>query len=105
MCVGGNILLYYVMNMPKNQKPVSDTYDDDYDAPAPAASPKVAALLFLTVADTTWRLFLPTIGGTILGIWLDHKYELTPLLTILGVTLGTALAFVLVYMQIRKVKN
>ena len=93
------------MNMPKHQNSTHDDYDDDYDAPAPAASPKVAMLLFFTVADTTWRLFFPTIGGTILGIWLDHKYEMTPLLTILGVTLGTALAFVLVYMQIRKVKN
>jgi Putative F0F1-ATPase subunit Ca2+/Mg2+ transporter len=93
------------MNMPKNQNSASDSFDDDYDTPAPAPSPRIVIMLFATVADTTWRLFFPTIGGVVLGIWLDHKYETTPLLTILGVTLGTALSFMLIYMQIRKVKN
>jgi F0F1-type ATP synthase assembly protein I len=92
------------MNMQKTQK-ANKVTAKDYDEPAPATSPRVVMLLFFTVADTTWRLFVPTIGGTILGIWLDHTYELTPLCTILGVTLGTLAAFMLVYMQMRKVKN
>lgn len=78
---------------------------DKEDDVNPAPSPKVVMLMFATLADTTARLFVPTIGGTILGIWADHSFNTTPFLTIFGVLLGTALASMLVYLQIQKVKK
>lgn len=82
--------------------PTPKDYDDDVKS---APSGKIVFLIFATVADTSARLFLPTIGGTILGIWLDHTFDLTPICTILGVLLGSAMAFMLVYFQIQKVKK
>lgn len=74
-----------------NQKKISDLSSD-----------KVALLVLGTVADTTWRLFIPSIGGTLLGLWVDKSMEKTPLFTVIGILLGTSIAIWLVYIQIKK---
>lgn len=89
--------VYYCLNMAKDQ-----THDDDTKS-APSAS--MVLLLIGTVADTTWRLFVPTIGGTVCGLWADNAWETKPWFTIVGVTLGAILAFTLVYLQIRTIKK
>lgn len=63
---------------------------------------KIAIIMLGTVADTTWRLFIPSIGGTLLGLWADKSMETTPLCTIIGITVGSLVAFWLVYIQIKK---
>ena len=72
----------------------------------PKSSPSLSLVLTLvgTVADTTWRLFLPTIGGTVLGLWADNSLNTKPWMTIAGVSLGTILAFGLIYAQLKKVR-
>lgn len=60
------------------------------------------SLLFL---DTSARLFVPAIGGTILGLWADNSWGTKPWLTLVGVTVGTVVAFLLVYMQLKSVKK
>jgi F0F1-type ATP synthase assembly protein I len=67
-------------------------------------SKRMIFLVFSTMADTTWRLFVPTIGGTVLGLVLDKSWGTTPWLTTTGVILGAVLAFGLVYVQIRSIK-
>lgn len=62
-------------------------------------------LLFATVADTTWRLFVPTLGGVVLGIWLDQTIQTRPLWTIIGVICGTIVSLGLVYLQLKGVKR
>lgn len=62
-------------------------------------------LLVMTFADTTMRLFLPTIAGTILGLVLDSMYATKPLLTISGVICGTIIAIYLVYKQLQGVQK
>lgn len=64
-----------------------------------------ATSMILMIADTSARLFVPTIGGTILGIWADHNFDTKPWMTVAGVMLGAALAFVLVFMQLRSIKR
>ena len=66
---------------------------------------KDVLLIFGTVADTTWRLFVPTLGGVLLGIWADKTYLTRPLWTILGVSCGTIISLYLVYKQLQGVKN
>jgi F0F1-type ATP synthase assembly protein I len=66
---------------------------------------KGAILLLLTVADTTWRAFVPTIGGTILGITLDGIFGVAPLLTIIMIMLGFATSALLIVLQIRSVRR
>lgn len=64
-----------------------------------------AVMLLMTALDTTWRLFGPTIGLTILGIIGDHTFETKPWLTITCVSVGALVSFCLVYAQYKKVKN
>ena len=70
-----------------------------------APSSTTLNLILGTVADTTWRLFVPTIGGTIIGIWIDSSFDTKPWATIIGVTVGTAASLGLIYLQIRKVQK
>lgn len=83
---------------------MSDTNARDADKMSAPSSSEVFLLIGI-VADTTWRLFLPTIGGTILGIWLDKTFGTLPIATVIGVTLGCVAAMGLIYLQIRKVKS
>lgn len=64
-----------------------------------------AILLLLTIADTTWRTFVPTIGGTILGVWLDTMFGTAPLITTIAIIVGFATSALLITLQIRKVRR
>lgn len=59
-----------------------------------------AVFVFGTIADTTWRLFVPTVGLTLLGAWADGVYGAKPWLMIAGIILGTLVAVGLVRRQI-----
>jgi O-antigen ligase len=68
--------------------------------------PHFAALLLIsTMADTTWRAFVPTIGGTFLGIGLDKVLNLAPLMTIIFIILGFTVSALLIVLQIRAVRR
>lgn len=56
----------------------------------------------MTIADTTWRMFVPSIGGTFLGIWLDGEWSTTPWLMFTGIVLGFLVAAFAVWSQYRK---
>jgi tellurite resistance protein TehA-like permease len=73
-------------------------------ATSPTTTQAVIVLL-LTVLDTTWRAFVPTIGGTILGVTLDNVTGRAPLFTTLSIILGFILAALLVVLQIRRVRK
>lgn len=75
------------------------------DDPAPAPSRSTAILLIKTVADTTLRLFVPSVGGTVIGVIIDNIYDTKPWGTVVGVIGGALLAFMLVYMQIKKINR
>lgn len=60
-------------------------------------------LIFGTIADTTWRLFVPVLALLLGGMWLDGKTGRKPLFALAGVTLGFLLAAALVYQQYRQV--
>lgn len=79
------------------------THHDDDTVSAPSAS--MVLMIFGTMADTTWRIAIPPIFGTIVGVWVDNTYNTKPWATVAGVTLGTAAAFYLLYLQMRKVRQ
>jgi positive regulator of sigma E activity len=60
-------------------------------------------LLILTLADTTWRLFLPIVGLTILGLIVDKSLATTPWLMIIGILMGVGMAIILVRAQMKKI--
>lgn len=62
-----------------------------------------ALLIFGTIADTTWRLFVPVLGLLFGGMWLDGKTGRKPLFALAGVIIGFLLAAGLMYQQYRQV--
>ncbi len=69
-------------------------------------SPQSASmLLIITALDTTWRAFVPTIGGTFLGIGLDHLFNIAPVATIVCMILGGVTSGLLIVKQLRDVRK
>lgn len=59
-------------------------------------SKSTAVLLLSDIADTTWRMFVPTVGLAVLGFMLDRQYATTPWMFILGFGLGCLITGVLI---------
>lgn len=55
---------------------------------------------FATIGDTTWRLFVPSVGLMLVGIWLDQVLGTKPWLMIAGLVLGSVIAILLVKKQL-----
>lgn len=75
------------------------SHKDDSNAMQPVHSP--AVLLIGIIADTTWRMFVPTIGATVLGVYADNQLSTKPWLTTVGVVVGATVALALVLQQIK----
>ncbi|MFZ3009731.1 MAG: AtpZ/AtpI family protein [Candidatus Microsaccharimonas sp.] len=86
--------------MPQSPRPITKSASKT-TTPSQSAS----LLLLATALDTTWRAFLPTIGGTFLGIGIDHTFNVTPVGTIVCLIVGTALSALLIARQIRGVRK
>jgi len=78
--------------------------NDGEKKPVPPDQSTVVLLLG-TIGDTTWRMFIPTIGLTVLGLLADKWLHTTPWVMTVGIVLGALLAYVLVRRQIKKVKQ
>lgn len=59
-------------------------------------------LLLGDIADTTWRMFVPTVGGMSAGYFADQVYGTKPWLFVAGLVLGTVVAGLLVTLQLKK---
>lgn len=57
--------------------------------------------LIASMADTTWRMFVPTIGLLLVGNALDGNYKTKPWLMLLGAAVGGLIATHLVRRQLR----
>ena len=62
-------------------------------------------VLFMTALDTTWRLFVPTLGGVFGGIALDDWLQTAPLATIICLILGIIVSTVLTIRQLVNVRK
>lgn len=76
---------------------------DDNQSATPDAT--TVSLLLGTIGDTTWRMFVPTVGLTVLGLLADKWLMTTPWLMIVGIVCGALAAFVLVKRQLKKVQH
>lgn len=75
------------------------------DNPTPPPDKSTVLFLLGTMADTTWRMFIPIIGLTIGGVALDVNLLTKPWFTAVGIIIGTVVAGLLVYRQIKRVKK
>jgi len=57
-------------------------------------------MVFATVADTTWRLFVPVVIGCVGGVIADRSFDTKPWLTIAGIVLGVVVAGLLLKQQL-----
>jgi len=62
-------------------------------------------MLFVTALDTTWRLFVPTLGGVFAGIGIDNWLKTEPFATIILLILGIILSIVFVTRQLTNVRK
>lgn len=81
--------------MAKNKEPTKE------ETPKVPSSATVL-LMFATIADTTWRMFVPIIGLVILGVWLDNLWHTKPWLTVAGTVLGIIISFALIVQQMKR---
>lgn len=65
-------------------------------------SASVSALL-LSMADTTWRMFIPPLLVVPAGLWLDRRWVTAPWLTLVATMVGLSLSIVLVRRQLKRV--
>lgn len=63
------------------------------------------ARITIDIADTAWRMFIPIIGATILGLVIDKQLGTTPWIMIVLMICGITLAGVLVKRQLDKVNK
>ena len=75
-----------------------DNSDDQATPPTKGA----VILLLGTIADTTWRMFVPTLSGIFIGHMLDQKLGTWPWIFVTGTVLGCLLSGLLVAKQLRK---
>lgn len=69
----------------------------------PQVPPKPSqAVILLALVDTTWRMFVPSLGLTFFGLWLDGKWGTAPWIMLAGAILGLLVAAMAVKMQLRK---
>ena len=62
-------------------------------------------ILARTMIGTMWRMFLPTIGLTLLGLWLDNVSGMKMRWIIAGIISGAIISVILVVLQIAKIKQ
>ena len=62
-------------------------------------------VLMGTIGDTTWRMFVPSVGFTLLGAYLDGLLQTKPWLMIVGIVVGFFGAFLLVKFQLERLKR
>lgn len=69
--------------------------------------PKQSTVLLLlgTIADTTWRMFIPIVGLLLVGLWIDKRFNTLPW-ALIGLTLvGVLIASALVRNQLKNVNK
>lgn len=72
---------------------------DDKESPS---NQSPAIFLLTTLGDTTWRMFLPTIGLAVVGYLVDQEQSTTPWLFLLGFAIGCIITGFLIKQQLGK---
>ena len=62
-------------------------------------------ILARTMIGAMWRMFLPTIGLTLLGLWLDNVSGMKMRWLLAGIISGAIISVILVALQIAKIKQ
>lgn len=66
-------------------------------------APHPLARIAIDIADTAWRMFIPTVGATVIGLLIDKQLGTTPWIMIVLMIVGVVLAGLLVKRQLQRV--
>ena len=58
---------------------------------------KETLVIVLQLVGVGWYVAICVIGGLFGGLWLDRKLDVLPVFTLVGIVLGTVLAFYGIY--------
>lgn len=67
--------------------------------------PSTVVLLLGTIADTTWRMFVPIVGLLLLGLWIDTTFATLPWAVIVLTIIGIVISAELIRRQLTNVKK
>jgi F0F1-type ATP synthase assembly protein I len=62
-------------------------------------------LLIATALDTTWRIFVPILGGVFLGIGIDTWLGVAPFAMLAGLIIGIIITVLLIIRQLIDVRK
>ena len=79
---------------------MADTQNDTSPGPHKARSTGIASSILIDMADTTWRMFVPTIGLLLVGRSVDTHFGTKPWFMLVGTALGAAIAALLIKRQL-----
>lgn len=89
---------------------MSNNQSTSRDESAPHA--EHVGVVLATIGDTTWRMFVPSVGLTLLGVWADTRFigmtgesVTKPWLMIAGIIIGCLGSFLLVKQQLAGIKK
>ncbi len=80
---------------------MADTNDTTPGSHA-ARSEGATISLIIEMADTTWRMFVPTVGFLLIGRHFDVRYHMKPWLMLGGAAFGALIAAQLIRKQLQK---
>lgn len=80
-------------------KKVGSKHNITHGSVQPSQGDSVSYII-MSMADTTWRLFVPTIGLLLVGHMLDGRLRTAPWLLLLGSALGGCIALLLIRRQL-----
>ncbi|MBH2007013.1 AtpZ/AtpI family protein [Candidatus Saccharibacteria bacterium] len=83
---------------------MSTSSDNSGDSPKPPEKSTVI-LLISDIGDVTWRMFVPTIGLALGGVYLDRQLDTGPWIMLLGASIGAVIAGILIKKQLQRVNN
>ena len=79
----------------ESKPPISDGKKNSQNA----GEPEALGTILATIGDTTWRMFVPTIGLLLVGRHYDLRFGTKPWLMLVGVAVGALLAALLIRRQ------
>lgn len=60
-------------------------------------------VMFGTLLDTTWRMFVPVVLFALMGYGIDEGFGIKPAATMIGLSIGVFSSFALVAIQLKKI--
>jgi len=91
--------------MTKYMSKLSGDNDRSANADSKSSLRSDITYLFVTAADTTWRMFVPMVGFTLLGVWADRHFGSKPWLMVIGIVVGVIGAILLIRNQLQSTRN